>query len=72
MLRKNVLSARISGLDNFENVRLLLQNKGYHFYTHTPKEILPYTLVIDKLSNEFSSESIKDFLLNEMNFARTN
>lgn len=65
MLRKNVLSARISGLDNFENVRLLLQNKGYHFYTHTPKEILPYTLVIDKLSNEFSSESIKDFLINE-------
>lgn len=65
MLRKEVVSVHIKGLDNFIKVKNVFQQKGYHFYTHTPKELLPYTLVINRLSDEFSFEAVRDFLVNE-------
>lgn len=67
-LRPSVLSLKVRGLNIYEEVRTLLTERGYKFHTHTPRSLLPYMLVIENLSDEFSSDEVKDFFRNKVLF----
>lgn len=40
-------------------------SRGFKFHTHTPKSLLPYSVVIEGLSSDFSVGEMREFLLTE-------
>lgn len=58
MMRKSVVSVRPIGL-------VMLSSRGYKFHTHTPKSLLPYSVVIEGLSSDVSEGEVTNFLLTE-------
>lgn len=67
-LRPSVPSLKFRGLNIYEEVRTLLTERGYKFHTHMPRSLLPYMLVIENLTDEFSSDEVKDFFRNKVLF----
>lgn len=58
MVRKSVISVRLRGLNDFEKVRLMLSERGYKFHTHTPKALLPYSVLVEGLSGDYTVEEV--------------
>lgn len=67
-IRKSVLSIRLRGLENFSSVRAILVARKLDFHTHTPKALLPYSVVIRGLSSEFSTDEIVPYLHEAIDF----
>lgn len=58
---KSSISIRVRGLENFERIKGLLKERGYEAHTHTPRELLPYSILIVGLSREFTKDEVRDF-----------
>lgn len=58
MVGKSVISVRLRGLNDFEKVRLMLSERGYKFHTHTPTALLPYSVLVEGLSGDYTVEEV--------------
>lgn len=43
----------------------MLLSRGFKFHTHTPKSLLPSSVVIEGLSSDFSEDEMREFLQTE-------
>lgn len=68
MVKKSVLSVRVKGIEDFTIVKEILQEGNFAFYTHTPKALRPYAVVIHGLSSEYSPDEVKNFLQTTVSF----
>lgn len=68
MVRRSVVTIRARGLANFDRIKDMLKLRKYKFHAHTPKPLVPYAVIVEGLSNEYTEQEVLDFFSTSVNF----
>lgn len=68
MIRRSVISIRARGLENFDRIKEMLRERKYRFHAHTPKPLVPYAVIVEGLSSEYSEEEVLEFFRTQVGF----
>lgn len=62
ILSKHVTNIGVCTLEDFEKLKLMLKEKGVHFYTYTPKSQRPFSVVVKGLSDTFEANEVLEYM----------
>lgn len=62
ILSKNVANIGVCTLDDYEKMKVLLEDQKVQFFTYTPKSLRPFSVVIEGLSGCFEAQEVLDYL----------
>lgn len=64
LINRNCLNLSTFTLEDYNNAKQFLLNSKFKFYTYTPRETKPFSLVLTKLCPTFDKEEILEYLKN--------
>lgn len=62
MVMKSVVSHRVKGMSNLVKVRAIFSKRKIKIHTHTPKVLLPFSIIMEGLFRDCTLKEIKSFV----------
>lgn len=63
VVNRNMVNLKLGSVADHQKVRLLLEGERVSFFTYTPRDMKPYTMIIKGLSDTYEVEDLRTFIV---------